>query len=68
MNGQYADQVKVHENMGKPMLLDVFKGFNCALICSGQEGSGKTYSMFGTATDPGVFSSTMTDLFEQIHE
>ena len=48
------------------MLLDVFRGVNSALICCGQEKSGKSYTMFGTATDAGLFTLAINDLFDRI--
>ena len=66
VNDQYADQVSVYEQFAKPMINDTFRGVNSALICSGPENSGKSYSLFGTDTDPGLFTLSINDLFNQI--
>ena len=33
--------------VGKPIVEEVLKGFNCTIFAYGQTGSGKTYTMFG---------------------
>lgn len=42
-----ADQADVYNTIGKPLLKNIFEGYNSTLFVYGQTGSGKTYSMFG---------------------
>ena len=49
LNG-YATQECVYRDIGRPVLLNSLKGYNCCLLAYGQTGSGKSYSMFGSET------------------
>jgi outer membrane murein-binding lipoprotein Lpp len=40
-------QEEVYANIGDPMLVEAYKGFNVCLFAYGQTGSGKTYSIAG---------------------
>ncbi|KAJ8309975.1 hypothetical protein KUTeg_011840 [Tegillarca granosa] len=42
---QYADQVKVFNDLGVGVLENAWKGYNCSLFAYGQTGSGKSYSI-----------------------
>eukprot|EP01063_Lacrimia_lanifica_P024541 TRINITY_DN3241_c0_g1_i1.p1 TRINITY_DN3241_c0_g1~~TRINITY_DN3241_c0_g1_i1.p1 ORF type:complete len:1273 (+),score=358.79 TRINITY_DN3241_c0_g1_i1:212-3820(+) len=43
----YATQEKVYNEIGRHVLEDALKGYNCCILAYGQTGSGKSYSMFG---------------------
>uniref|UniRef100_A0A5S6QZ13 Kinesin-like protein unc-104 n=1 Tax=Trichuris muris TaxID=70415 RepID=A0A5S6QZ13_TRIMR len=59
-DGQTADdrQVDIFNKLGAPMVSDVVKGINCTLFAYGQTGTGKTYSLFGTANELGLIPRT----------
>ncbi|PVV04574.1 hypothetical protein BB560_000925 [Smittium megazygosporum] len=42
-----TEQETLYEEIGKPMLEEVLKGFNCTIFAYGQTGTGKTYTMEG---------------------
>eukprot|EP00668_Euglena_longa_P007721 GGOE01009257.1.p1 GENE.GGOE01009257.1~~GGOE01009257.1.p1 ORF type:complete len:1004 (-),score=204.79 GGOE01009257.1:535-3270(-) len=49
-----ATQQTVFEALASPLLTELARGFNGALLCYGQTGTGKTYTMNGTAAHPGI--------------
>lgn len=44
---EYATQQRVYNDVGKPIVDNALKGYNCCVFAYGQTGSGKTYSMIG---------------------
>ena len=47
----------------RPLVTSVVDGYNACVFAFGQTGAGKTYTMEGTATDPGVSHRTLNELF-----
>jgi kinesin family protein C2/C3 len=43
-------------------------GFNVCIMAYGQTGSGKTYTMIGTDENPGLYFSSVDELFNKINE
>ncbi|XP_076810506.1 kinesin-like protein KIF28 isoform X2 [Clavelina lepadiformis] len=65
---KYADQAKVFDDLGKGVLENAWKGFNCSLFAYGQTGSGKSYSMVGYNPNKGIIPITCEELFKGIEE
>eukprot|EP00118_Oscarella_pearsei_P011068 m.71435 g.71435 ORF g.71435 m.71435 type:complete len:1006 (+) comp35741_c0_seq3:25-3042(+) len=63
---QYADQACVFEDLGRGVLENAFKGYNCSLFAYGQTGSGKSYSMIGYGPNRGIVPITCDELFKGI--
>lgn len=40
-----ASQENVFETLVQPLVEDMFKGYSCAFLCYGQNGSGKSYTV-----------------------
>ncbi|KAH8611583.1 Microtubule binding Kinesin motor domain [Trypanosoma vivax] len=65
-------QLEVYEVIGRPLVLNAFKGYNSCLFAYGQTGSGKTYTMMGGDTnsldgdDSGVMPRLCRELFETL--
>ena len=53
-NSDYDDQKKVYDALGKDLLKNSLKGYNCCLFAYGQTGSGKSYSIFGYGCNKGI--------------
>jgi len=47
----------VFDDLGKGVLENAWKGFNCSLFAYGQTGSGKSYSMVGYNANKGTGKS-----------
>lgn len=56
----------VFEYSMRPLVQSVMKGYNCSAFVYGATGAGKTFTMLGSADNPGVTYLTMKELFEQI--
>ena len=54
----YADQRSIFEDLGKFVLDNAFKGYNCSVFAYGQTGAGKSYTMMGTGA---VLNSKLGD-------
>ena len=46
-------QKKVFDDLGRGVLENAWKGYNCSLFAYGQTGSGKSYSMVGYGSNKG---------------
>ncbi|KAG5498078.1 hypothetical protein GH5_02875 [Leishmania sp. Ghana 2012 LV757] len=66
--GPLAEQADVFESVAIPCIDHAFKGFCSALMCYGQTGTGKSYTMCNT--DPqhlGIIPRAAKYIFEKIH-
>ncbi|GJM95812.1 hypothetical protein PR202_ga12590 [Eleusine coracana subsp. coracana] len=71
-----ASQADAFDMVGLPMIESALAGFNTSLVCYGQSGTGKTYTMWGPLaamvdsasdqTDHGVVPRVFQDLFTRI--
>ncbi|QRW02067.1 kinesin motor domain protein [Ceratobasidium sp. AG-Ba] len=65
---QDAQQIDVFEGTTKKLLDGLLDGFNATVFAYGATGCGKTHTISGTDTDPGIIYLTMTELFQRITE
>jgi len=62
-------QSEIYEEVAKPIIAEVLKGYNGTIFTYGQTGSGKTYTMTGLVGDPeyaGIMPRVTEGLFEAI--
>jgi len=52
----------------QPLSLSVTAGYNATIFAYGHTGSGKTHTMMGTGSDPGIIPRTIADIFRAINE
>ncbi|XP_078377646.1 kinesin-like protein KIF28 [Oculina patagonica] len=62
----YADQKLVFDDLGRGVLENAWKGYNCSLFAYGQTGSGKSYSMVGYGKNKGIVPIFCETLFDEI--
>ncbi|KAG8691536.1 kinesin-like protein Klp5 [Ceratobasidium sp. 423] len=65
---QDAQQIDVFEGTTKRLLDGILDGFNATVFAYGATGCGKTHTISGTDTDPGIIYLTMNELFQRIGE
>ncbi|XP_021365706.1 kinesin-like protein KIF28P isoform X2 [Mizuhopecten yessoensis] len=65
---KYADQTKVFDDLGRGVLDNAWKGYNCSLFAYGQTGSGKSYSMVGYGSNKGIVPIFCDELFKAVEE
>ncbi|PFH56478.1 hypothetical protein XA68_16433 [Ophiocordyceps unilateralis] len=65
-DGHYAGQEDVYNSLGEEFLDHNFDGYHTCIFAYGQTGAGKSYTMMGTAEQPGLIPRTCEDLFERI--
>ncbi|XP_025096208.1 kinesin-like protein KIF28P [Pomacea canaliculata] len=63
---KFADQQRVFNDLGKGILENAWKGYNCSLFAYGQTGSGKSYSMVGYDANKGIVPMACAELFKGI--
>lgn len=63
-----ATQQEVYESTTKNLLDSVLDGYNATVFAYGATGCGKTHTITGTSTDPGIIFLTMQELFDKIAE
>lgn len=75
-DGTLADNVfdtqdnnaRVYDAAAKRLVRRVMEGYHGTVFAYGMTGTGKTFSMQGTATNPGVIPLAITDIFSYIRE
>ncbi|XP_057983300.1 kinesin-like protein KIN-7O isoform X2 [Malania oleifera] len=60
--------IEVYQARTKDIVAAAVRGFNGTVFAYGQTNSGKTYTMRGSAIEPGVIPLAVHDLFDTIHE
>jgi centromeric protein E len=66
--GTYDNNAKVYDSSAKRLVRRVMEGYHGTVFAYGMTGTGKTFSMQGTATNPGVIPLAITDIFSYIRE
>uniref|UniRef100_A0A8C4Q7C6 Kinesin-like protein n=1 Tax=Eptatretus burgeri TaxID=7764 RepID=A0A8C4Q7C6_EPTBU len=61
-----ATQEDVYISTTKELIDGVIAGYNATVFAYGATGAGKTYTMLGTDSDPGIYVRTLNDLFKGI--
>ncbi|EED21735.1 kinesin family protein (KipA), putative [Talaromyces stipitatus ATCC 10500] len=59
---------KVYDASAKRLVRRVMEGYHGTVFAYGMTGTGKTFSMQGTASSPGVIPLAITDIFSYIRE
>ena len=65
--GPETSQQVVFEDVA-PLVTSALDGYNVCIFAYGQTGAGKTFTMEGTQTNPGINYRTMAELFRSIRE
>jgi len=66
-----STQESIYEFTAKPILDDIFKGFNGTIFAYGQTGSGKTHTMMGnieSIEESGIIPRIVNNIFNKISE
>ncbi|KAJ7403633.1 Kinesin-like protein KIF19 [Willisornis vidua] len=59
-----ATQEEVYVSTTKSLIEGVISGYNATIFAYGPTGTGKTYTMLGTDSEPGIYSRALEDLFK----
>lgn len=59
---------RVYDHISKRLVRRVMEGYHGTVFAYGMTGTGKTFSMQGTASSPGVIPLAITDIFSYIRE
>jgi len=62
-----STQVQLFEGV-RDLVVSMIDGYNVCIFAYGQTGAGKTHSMQGTPTDPGIYMRTFNELFKVARE
>ena len=63
---KYSTQNTVFEKSTKFLIEGVVNGYNATVFAYGATGAGKTYTMLGTETNPGIMPLTLKELFNKV--
>ncbi|CAD6219253.1 unnamed protein product [Miscanthus lutarioriparius] len=66
--GEECRTAEVYETRTKQIVDSVVRGFNGTVFAYGQTNSGKTFTMRGSANEPGIIPLAVHDLFQRIQE
>ncbi|KAE8147644.1 kinesin family protein [Aspergillus avenaceus] len=64
----HEHNARVYDAAAKRLVRRVMEGYHGTVFAYGMTGTGKTFSMQGTATSPGVIPLAITDIFSFIRE
>ena len=64
----HDQNARVYDAAAKRLVRRVMEGYHGTVFAYGMTGTGKTFSMQGTASSPGVIPLAITDLFSYIRE
>ncbi|KAJ5899824.1 hypothetical protein N7495_004568 [Penicillium taxi] len=64
----HENNAKVYDSAAKRLVRRVMEGYHGTVFAYGMTGTGKTFSMQGTASSPGVIPLAITDIFSFIRE
>jgi centromeric protein E len=64
----HENNARVYDSAAKRLVRRVMEGYHGTVFAYGMTGTGKTFSMQGTATSPGVIPLAITDIFSFIRE
>jgi centromeric protein E len=65
---QSDNNARVYESCAKRLVRRVMEGYHGTVFAYGMTGTGKTFSMQGTTSSPGVIPLAITDIFSFIRE
>uniref|UniRef100_A0A8C2V3X4 Kinesin-like protein n=1 Tax=Chinchilla lanigera TaxID=34839 RepID=A0A8C2V3X4_CHILA len=65
---QHSSQEDVYSATIQHLVEGVISGYNATVFAYGPSGAGKTHTMLGMDTEPGIYLRTLTDLFQAIEE
>ncbi|XP_062166470.1 kinesin-like protein KIN-7O isoform X1 [Alnus glutinosa] len=66
--GEDCKTIEVYQAQTKEIVAAAVRGFNGTVFAYGQTNSGKTHTMRGSATEPGVIPLSVHELFETIQQ
>ncbi|KAK4685751.1 hypothetical protein P7C73_g4393, partial [Tremellales sp. Uapishka_1] len=61
-----TDNARVYTTSARSHVKSAMEGFNSVIFAYGQTASGKTFTLSGSPSDPGIIPLSITDLFAQI--
>ncbi len=64
----HDDNARVYDSAAKRLVRRVMEGYHGTVFAYGMTGTGKTFSMQGTAGSPGVIPLAISDIFSYIRE
>ncbi|XP_068717319.1 kinesin-like protein KIF16B [Montipora capricornis] len=62
----FASQERVFEDLGNDVIQSAFEGYNACIFAYGQTGAGKSYSMMGQDTAPGLIPRICQGLYSRM--
>lgn len=63
-----STQKGLYQQEVKPLLRTLLSGFDCTVFCYGMTGSGKTYTMQGPDSDPGIIPRTVASMVKLLKD
>lgn len=56
----------IYEVAARPLIRQAMQGFDAVVFAYGQTASGKTYTLTGTHSNPGIIPQAVSDIFTYI--
>ena len=66
--GPKNSTLDVYERVAKPLIEKAMEGFNSTVFAYGQTSSGKTHTLMGNDSEPGITMHAVSEVFQKINE
>ena len=66
--GPKNSTLDVYERVAKPLIGQAMEGFNSTVFAYGQTSSGKTHTLMGSESEPGITMHAINEVFQKIEE
>eukprot|EP00298_Acanthocystis_sp_HF-20_P005565 c15691_g1_i2.p1 GENE.c15691_g1_i2~~c15691_g1_i2.p1 ORF type:complete len:224 (+),score=80.34 c15691_g1_i2:47-718(+) len=66
--GQKVSQLDIYDKSIKPFMGLVNDGENVCILCAGESGSGKTFTLYGNESSNGIVELSIRSIFEQLQQ
>jgi len=66
--GPDTTQEEIYKATTQEIVFETLKGKNCTVFAYGSTGAGKTFTMLGTDSDPGIIPRSLVDIFQGIEK
>ncbi|GAA5985526.1 hypothetical protein JCM10908_007010 [Rhodotorula pacifica] len=63
-----SENTDVYHRAGRSLVLDAMEGFDAVVFAYGQTASGKTFTLAGDSTNPGLIPLSVSEIFQYIEE
>ena len=66
--GPTTNNTQIYDIVGRSIVIRAMEGYNGTILSYGEAGSGKSFTLKGVDTDPGIITRSVTDVFQYVEQ